>query len=128
MKLKITVLLCALMLMPMQVQAGKPTSNGSLPHLTQVQDLRLTSFLNAVYRLNDLAGPLEPAVCFTSSEWDDYAVPGEQGMRELMAPLNKNQMREFNRLFDLATWWVTLDQLGCGNFTDPTRIYDFVGD
>ena len=105
------------------LQAAK----GELPELTQTQQLRLESFISGVYNLNVLEGPFSPYLCWYSLFWDEYYVPVEQGLRELLAPLSQRERKELDkRLFNLAAWWVLLDELGCGDY-DPTKIYDLLG-
>ena len=97
-----------------------------LPELTKSQTARLESFMYGVYNLNTLEGPFSPYICWYSLFWDEYYVPVEQGMRELLAPLTQKQRNDLDRrLFNLAAWWVTLDELGCGDY-DPTKIYDLL--
>ena len=94
--------------------------------LNAEEELRLNSYIHGIYVLNTLTGPHPPYLCIYSVFYDAYYYPVSEGMKALLEPLSRKDRKYVtDNLFDTALWWVTLDELGCGDY-DPTKIYDLI--
>ena len=111
-----TALLVYLLCLPMVAIAAPSV-------LTKTEEEKFDSFMNAIYTMNALSGPHPPYICMYSLFWEEYSYPVKTRLEELLEPLTPKERKRIP--FDLAVWWVTLEQLGCGDY-DPTLIYQFI--
>lgn len=87
-----------------------------LVRLTVKEQGELTGFVQAMYTINAIKGPMPPYLCGFELMWDAWYNPVEFEVRHYLTHLSQKERR--NLPFLHYVWKTVLNERGCGDYED----------